>query len=64
MVASLCGLRELIRRDPVPYRNLVHYFTNILKQVGPAAGAPLWTGRLAGAACSGMALDGSETCTL
>lgn len=34
MVASLCGLRELIRRDPAPYRNLVHYFTNILKQVG------------------------------
>ncbi|EFN54810.1 hypothetical protein CHLNCDRAFT_35777 [Chlorella variabilis] len=33
MVASLCGLRELIRRDPAPYRNLVHYFTNILKQV-------------------------------
>jgi AP-4 complex subunit epsilon-1 len=32
MVASLCGLRELIRRDPAPYRNLVHYFTNILKQ--------------------------------
>jgi AP-4 complex subunit epsilon-1 len=32
MVASLCGLRELIRRDPGPYRNLVHYFTNILKQ--------------------------------
>lgn len=40
MVASLCGLRELIRRDPAPYRNLVHYFTNILKQVragGPGA---------------------------
>jgi hypothetical protein len=34
MVASLCGLRELIRRDPAPYRNLAHYFTNILKQVG------------------------------
>ena len=32
MVASLCGLRELIRRDPVPYRGLAHYFTNILKQ--------------------------------
>ena len=34
MVAALCGLHELIRRDPAPYRNLVHYFTNILKQVG------------------------------
>ena len=34
MVAALCGLRELIRADPAPYRNLVHYFTNILKQVG------------------------------
>ena len=33
MVAALCGLHELIRRDPAPYRNLVHYFTNILKQV-------------------------------
>ena len=32
MVAALVGLRELIRRDPGPYRNLVHYFTNILKQ--------------------------------
>ena len=32
MVASLCGLRELIRGNPTPYRNLAHYFTNILKQ--------------------------------
>lgn len=32
MVASLCALRELIRHDPAPYRKLVHYFTNILKQ--------------------------------
>lgn len=41
MVASLCGLRELIRRDPAPYRNLVHYFTNILKQArGPRAPPP------------------------
>ena len=41
MVASLCGLRELIRRDPAPYRNLAHYFTNILKQVGRLAGQGL-----------------------
>lgn len=39
MVASLCGLRELIRRDPAPYRNLVHYFTNILKQASAACSA-------------------------
>lgn len=32
MAASLCGLHELIRRDPAPYRSLTHYFTNILKQ--------------------------------
>jgi AP-4 complex subunit epsilon-1 len=32
MVASLCGLHDLIRRDTKPYRNLTHYFTNILKQ--------------------------------
>ena len=32
MVASLCGLADLIRADPAPYRNLAHYFTNILKQ--------------------------------
>lgn len=34
MVAALVGLRELIKRDPAPYRNLAHYFTNILKQAG------------------------------
>ena len=44
MVASLCGLRELIRRDPAPYRNLAHYFTNILKQVGWAGPALAWLG--------------------
>ena len=38
MVASLCGLRELVKRNPAGYRNLVHYFTNILKQVGVKAG--------------------------
>lgn len=32
MVAALCGLHELARANPAPYRNLVHYFTNILKQ--------------------------------
>jgi AP-4 complex subunit epsilon-1 len=32
MVAALCGLHELARANPTPYRNLVHYFTNILKQ--------------------------------
>ncbi|KAL4540030.1 hypothetical protein Ndes2437B_g01634 [Nannochloris sp. 'desiccata'] len=32
MVAALCGLHELARANPIPYRNLVHYFTNILKQ--------------------------------
>ena len=32
MVASLCGLHELICTDRAPYRSLVHYFTNILKQ--------------------------------
>lgn len=32
MVASLCGLHDLIRQDPSLYRNLAHYFTNILKQ--------------------------------
>ena len=32
MVASLCGLRELIAHDPAAYRGLSHYFTNILKQ--------------------------------
>lgn len=32
MVAALCGLDELARANPKPYRNLVHYFTNILKQ--------------------------------
>ena len=41
MVASLCGLRELIRRDPAPYRNLVHYFTNILKQASALCGLVL-----------------------
>lgn len=46
MIASLCGLRELIRRDPAPYRNLVHYFTNILKQVG-------WAGAVQLCGCAG-----------
>ena len=32
MVAALCGLHELARSNPAPYRNLVHYFINILKQ--------------------------------
>ena len=32
MFAVLPGLYELISRDPKPYKGLVHYFTNILKQ--------------------------------
>lgn len=53
MVAALVGLRELIKRDPAPYRNLVHYFTNILKQV---TGCTAWAGGRAG-------LDGVEVST-
>ncbi len=32
MAAALCALRTLLEHDPAPYRNLTHYFTNILKQ--------------------------------
>lgn len=32
MFAVLPGLYDLIDRDPGPYKGLVHYFTNILKQ--------------------------------
>jgi len=32
MFAVLPGLYDLIDRDPEPYKGLVHYFTNILKQ--------------------------------
>ena len=32
MMSVLPGLHELIKLDPEPYRGLVHYFTNILKQ--------------------------------
>jgi AP-4 complex subunit epsilon-1 len=32
MFAVLPGLYELISHDPKPYKGLVHYFTNILKQ--------------------------------
>ncbi len=42
MVAALCGLHELARSNPTPYRNLVHYFTNILKQASEGKLGRAW----------------------
>lgn len=42
MVAALCGLHDLASRDPIPYRNLVHYFTNILKQASEGKLGKAW----------------------
>lgn len=42
MVAALCGLYQLAKSDPAPYRNLVHYFTNILKQVSEGRLGRAW----------------------
>ena len=42
MVAALCGLHELASRNPAPYRNLVHYFTNILKQAAEGKLGRTW----------------------
>lgn len=42
MFATLAGLHELAKRDPAPYRNLVHYFTNILKQASEGKLGRTW----------------------
>jgi AP-4 complex subunit epsilon-1 len=42
MVAALCGLRDLIRADPRPYRALTHVFTNILKQASEGKLGRAW----------------------
>lgn len=33
MSAAVCALHEVIKRDPLPYKNLIPSFTSILKQV-------------------------------
>ena len=33
MSAALCGLMEIVKGDPRPYKNLIPSFTSILKQV-------------------------------
>ncbi len=43
MFAVLPGLYELIQQDPNPYKGLVHYFTNILKQASEGKLGRNWT---------------------
>ena len=42
MTAVLPALHSLIKRNPEPYRGLVHYFTNILKQAAEGKLGKVW----------------------